>query len=170
MTNLSEEEVINRIGQTISHSNRQFKITFFGINMNKAKKPTSSYIGKIAEKSFKISRNISYGNSFLPVIKGTVSSFLNKTEIRISMKMHLAVTIFMIFWLSLTGIVASFILITILQSLISFNFHGLGFPMLIPVMMFLFGYLMMLFGFKYEARKSKKELNILFEAASDKPF
>lgn len=169
-TNLSEEEVLLRLRKIIGNPDRRFQFSFMGIDLKKHSNASFDYEGTISDNTFKISRVIRYRNSFLPVIKGTVSSFVNKTEIHISMKMHLVVTIFMIFWLSLTGIIASFILIILLQSLISFNFRGLGFPMLIPVMMFLFGYLMMLFGFKYEARKAKKDLNILWEAESDKLF
>ncbi len=42
--------------------------------------------------------------------------------------------------------------------------------MFILIGMFLFGYCLMLFAFKAESKKSKKELNILWEAESDKLF
>ncbi len=167
-TNLSEEEVLMRLRKITGNQDRKFQFSLMGINLGKDSNAFFDYEGTISNKTFKISRVIRYRNSFLPVIKGDVSSFLNKTEIHISMKMNLVVRIFMIIWLSLAGIPALLILLATFIALTKLNFQAIHAPLFIPVAMFLFGYCLMFFAFKSEARKSKKELNILFEAEPDK--
>lgn len=170
LTNLSEEEVLMRLRKIIGNQERKFHISFMGIDLRQHSDSSFDYEGSISDKTFKISRVIRYRNSFLPVIKGTVSSFVNKTEIHISMKMSLFVRIGMIIWLSLVGIPAILVLFATLIALINQNLQAINPMMFILIGMFLFGYCLMLFAFKAEARKSKKELNILWEAESDKLF
>ncbi len=170
LTNLSEEEALMRLRKIIGNPDRRFQFSFMGIDLRQHSTSSFDYEGTMPGNTFKISRVIRYRNSFLPVIQGTVSTFVNKTEIRISMKMPLFVRIFMIIWLSLTGIPAILILLATFIALMRLNFHAIHPMMFIPVGMFLFGYCLMLFAFKAEARKSKKELNILWEAQSDKLF
>lgn len=170
LTNLSEEEVLMRLRKIIGNPDRRFQISFMGIDLKKHSNASFDYEGTISDNTFKISRAIRYRNSFLPVIKGTVSSFVNKTEIHISMKMPLIVRIFMIIWLSLTGIPALLILLTTFIALMRLNFQAINPFLFMPLGMFAFGYCLMFFAFKYEARKSKKDLNILWEAESDKLF
>lgn len=170
LTNLSEEEVLLRLRKIIGNPDRRFQFSFMGIDLKKHSNASFDYEGTISDNAFKISRVIRYRNSFLPVIKGTVSSFVNKTEIHISMKMHLVVRIFMIIWLSLTGIPSLIILLATCIALTKFNFQAIN-PILFLVLgMFLFGYCLMLLAFKAEAKKAKKDLNILWEAESDKLF
>ena len=58
---------------------------------------TKRFKGKIEENSFRISRYIDYKNSFLPVIKGDISSNKNNdTEIQLKMSTHIFVKIFSI--------------------------------------------------------------------------
>lgn len=124
----------------------------------------SEYHGTVSENSFKISRSIRYQNSFLPVIKGTINTYLGKTEITISMTLNPFVKIFMIVWLSLAGIPSAIILLALGRMLIHFYFKGFSPFLLIPIGMFIFGYLLMFLAFKSEARVSKKRINQLFEA------
>lgn len=170
LTNLSEEEALMRLRKIIGNPDRRFQFSFMGIDLRQHSNSSFDYEGTMSDNTFKISRVIRYRNSFLPVIKGTVSSFVNKTEIHISMKMHLVVRIFMIIWLSLVGIPALLVLLATLIALMNLNFQAINPMMFILIGMFLFGYCLMLFAFKAEARKSKKELNILWEAQSDKLF
>ncbi|MDF3028409.1 MAG: hypothetical protein K0S23_2716 [Fluviicola sp.] len=124
----------------------------------------SEYNGIVSGNTFKLSRSIKYQNSFLPEIKGTIASYLGKTEIDISMSLNLYVKIFVIVWLSLTGIPSAIILLALVRMLIHFYFKGFSPFLLIPIGMFIFGYLLMLVAFKSESRISKKRLNVLFEA------
>jgi hypothetical protein len=64
------------------------------------------FIGSVQDDSFKMKRNIRYRNSFLPMIRGTISSYGVGTRVSMTMFLHPAVAIFMIFWLSMVGSVA----------------------------------------------------------------
>lgn len=162
LTSLSPEEVAQRLSQVtdLSRKRMQLQIPRFP----QFKKTISTYTGSLSKTDFKISRNISYQNSFLPVIAGTIGSFSGKTEIRISMKLHIFVKVFMIIWLSLTGLAALGVIIVALNLLVRGRIHVMNPMTLIPIGMFLFGYMLMLLPFKIESRKSKKDLNALFEA------
>lgn len=161
LTSLSQEEAMQRLYQVtdLSRKRMQLQIPRFP----QFKKTISTYTGTLSKTDFKISRNISYQNSFLPVIEGTIGSFSGKTEIRISMKLHILVKVFMIIWLSLTGLAALGVLIVALNLLVKGRIHVMHPMTLIPIGMFLFGYMLMLFTFKIEAGKSKRDLNALFE-------
>ncbi len=78
LTNLSEEEVLMRLRKIIGNQERKFHNSFMGIDLRQHSDSSFDYEGSISDKTFKISRVIRYRNSFLPVIKGTVSSFVNK--------------------------------------------------------------------------------------------
>ena len=56
--------------------------------------------GEILEESFKIQRNITYKNSFLPVIIGKIKETENGSEIYIKMRLNHLVKGFMTFWFS----------------------------------------------------------------------
>lgn len=56
------------------------------------------YQGEISETGFKISRIISYQNSFLPVIYGSLSETEEGTEIKIELMPHWFVIIFFLVW------------------------------------------------------------------------
>lgn len=135
-TNLSEEEVLLRLRKIIGNPDRRFQFSFMGIDLKKHSNASFDYEGTISDNTFKISRVIRYRNSFLPVIKGTVSFFVNKTEIHISMKMSLFVRIFMIIWLSLVGIPSFFILLGTGIALSKGNFQAINPGMFILIGMF----------------------------------
>lgn len=59
----------------------------------------SDFIGKIENDSFKIHRNISYRNSFLPNICGSLEPHPLGTKVSIRMRLHLLVIAFLIFWI-----------------------------------------------------------------------
>ena len=54
------------------------------------------YEGEIYENGFKVSRIISYRNSFLPVLHGSFKENKKGTDIIIKMKLHKLVSVFMI--------------------------------------------------------------------------
>lgn len=59
----------------------------------------NSFVGKIEGNSFKICRDISYRNSFLPVMCGTLEPHPSGTKISVRMRLHLLVMAFLIFWI-----------------------------------------------------------------------
>lgn len=141
-TRLQEDEVYQRIQNLISYE----------------------YLGTLSGNTFKISRNIRYRNSFLPEIKGSVEKLKGKTVVNISMNLKLFVKIFMIIWLSLVGLPSAIILIVLFRRLLFWNFENLSAFLLIPIGMFIFGYLLMLLAFRLEAISSVKTINELLEA------
>ncbi|WP_343635618.1 hypothetical protein [Fluviicola sp.] len=124
----------------------------------------SEYNGKLVGNTFKINRNINYQNSFLPEIKGTITTCLGKTEVDLSMTLTLFVRIFMIVYFSLLAIPSAVILLVLFRRLLHFYFEGLSPFLVIPIGMFLVAYLLMILAFKGEARGSKKRLNTLLKA------
>lgn len=165
-TKLSEEEIIQNLKEITHNSGRKSTTSWFGLGTAFIQKSGSRYEGTIESGSFKINRVISYRNSFLPVIKGAVSSFMDHREIRISMRLNLFVKLFMSTWLLITCSVSAFILYQV------FNQTGpgkTGDVRLVPFIMAGAGYLGMMLGFKLESIRSRKELNQLFEAETGTP-
>lgn len=115
------------------------------------------YRGKITDSRFEIYRIIGYSNSFRPVIKGEVSSYLG-SEINIVMRMNMAVIIFCCVWLGGVLLASA---ITLMAQLNSGKFTAV---ILIPFIMLPIAYILFTAGFKYESIKSKKFLEALFEA------
>lgn len=152
-TKLSPDEAINRLVNVIE---LQPYLRWFATDH----KP---YEGKVEGHQFQISRVINYRNSFLPMIHGEVLPEMRGSSIRITMRSHGLVIVFMIFWLGAVG----FFFLAMLSTFISAAMQGtIGNPsvLLAPAGMFAFGYLLMLGGFKFESIKSKKFFCDLFEA------
>jgi len=156
-TRLSCDEVLKRIAENIEEK-QGFNFSIFSRSYNKP------YTGEIIGHSFKISRNILYRNSFLPVIKGQVSSYPRHTQINIKMRPVIFVLVFMTFWLGIVGVVC---ISTLLAGLLQFREvlqNGFSPMFLIPFGMFAFGWLLSYFGFKRESNKSKEFLARLLES------
>jgi hypothetical protein len=124
------------------------------------KKSEKPYQGQIGEHSFKISRIISYRNSFLPQIEGRIQPHGRGSQIEIEMKLHSIVIIFMCVWLSLVGQFALMFLVVLFQE----DFEP---AFLIPVGMFLFGLALPRIGFSIEANGSKNFLLELFQGIEE---
>jgi len=133
-SSLSQDEAYNRLTDIINT-----EYTYTG--------------GWINNTTFKISRNISCRNSFLPEIKGEFCKDTEETLIRVRMRLHLVVQIISGFWL----IFVFFFCIIVLTS----EFQK---ETLIPFAMLLFGIVMIIGSFKSESRKSIKDLSRIFEA------
>jgi hypothetical protein len=155
-TKLTVAEVQSRLSNSIEPK-KNFRFSF----NNKRTKP---YEGEVIGTSFKINRIINYRNSFLPVIIGEISSRLDKTEISVRMRPVIAVLIFMSFWLGVVGLVCLGILIAAIAQFIQLLQHGFSPMILIPFIMFAFGYTLITFGYRIEAQKSKDFLKTLLEA------
>lgn len=162
-TALSEEEVLERL-QIITRTTDTIRFSFRKAVILRS---NYEYNGEIHGKSFEIWRNIRYRNSFLPVIRGTVSSGSGGTEIRLSMRMNLFVMVFMGIWLSIAGLATLGSLSVVTIALLKFKPASLNAFLLIPLGIFLFGYLLMLLAFKAEAKISRKDLNRIFEVPTN---
>lgn len=149
VTPLSKEEVYRRLALNIEP--RKSYRFWSGPS-------AKEFEGEFSPDRFSIQRVIGYRNSFLPQITGTIISVQQKTHVHIKMQPDILVTIFMICWLFATGMLSGAIL---LQQLRHFAADKFTF---IPVAMFLFGCLLINFGFKPESSISKKFLNKLLLA------
>ena len=156
LTKLSATEVQHRI-ESITEPQKVFSFLYF-------RNSTKPYEGKFTDHSFEISRIINYRNSFLPVIKGQVSTHLGKTQVAIKMRPNVFVLIFMSLWLGSTGLVCLAIIIGAtlpFRHQIEQVFSEGG---LFPFSLFVFGYALIIIGYKVESRKSKVFLKQLLKA------
>ena len=159
-TRLTVFEVQERLAKNIEP-----KKVFVFSSFSTRSKP---YEGEIVGASFKINRIIGYRNSFLPVIRGEISTGMEKTEISIIMRPTLGTIVFMSFWLGIIGIVC-LVIITVAVRHAGEAFHQRFSPGgLIPFFLFAFGYGLMTIGYRVEARKSKNFLRTLWEAEENK--
>jgi hypothetical protein len=156
-THLSQQEVLKRIDDNI-----QVRPNFrFSFSPPRYSKPYSGYI---RANFFEMTRNISYRNSFLPLITGTVSTESGQTQVTIIMKPVLFVTIFMCIWLGFAGLVSLIVTLGALTELNRSVHTAFDPAMLIPYGMFAFGYLLFFFAFKFESGPSARFLEDLLEA------
>ena len=121
------------------------------------------YAGTIENNEFKISRNIGYKNSFKPIIIGKLmDTGYQRTYIHLIMRPNLIVAVFLLFWFG--G--AFFILFgTLISSSPKFTVFSIEiYPYVLPLLFIMFGYGILIFGFKIESNRSKKDLIKLFDA------
>ncbi|PQA90135.1 hypothetical protein B0A69_20890 [Chryseobacterium shigense] len=143
-TKLSEQEIITRLSGFVEPKKFSF-----------GKTSTKEYEGSINDKRFEINRVINYRNSFLPQLTGIIQKDNYGTQIEVTMKLHVFVFVFLIFW---CGFVMFFLIsLGVVQQKISVFF-------LVPVGMLLFVYALTMLGFKTESKKSKEFLMKSFEA------
>ncbi|WP_145670085.1 hypothetical protein [Chitinophaga polysaccharea] len=121
------------------------------------------FTGTVSGNQFELARIIQYRNSFLPVIKGEMNTYLGKTEVSVRQAPALAVLIFMGLWMGIVTLVCIGMLsygITHLHLLKP----GLAImPSLVPFFMWIGGAAMVSIGFKSESGKAKKLLLELLE-------
>lgn len=153
-TKLEREEIYKRINEVIEPK-KNFRMSGFLGSRNH--KP---YEGSVNDNSFSITRIIGYSNSFLPRINGTIEKDFNGNKVNVRMRLHVFVFIFILIWFGIVGIACIAVLA------LGFKFGSQNFePMSsIPFSMMIFGYALVIGGFKYESIKSKKFLAQLFEA------
>ncbi|MEO6254656.1 MAG: hypothetical protein ABIO79_15195 [Ferruginibacter sp.] len=152
-TKLSVDQVRARI-QDITGP--KLDLGFFTSPKNNSLKP---YEGSISGNSFNISRVINYGNSFLPVITGAISSYAGRTDVKIDMRLAAFVRIFVLIFLGLIGfsiIIHIFLFARNLPAKSSFS-------LLISFIAFIFCVLLTYFAFKKESTISKQFLAKLLE-------
>jgi hypothetical protein len=119
----------------------------------------SPFLGEVGPDRFKIVRNITYRNSWMPVMVGRITQEGSNTVIRVRLRLVTFVLIFTCFWITM----ATFGTLAI--TLRSFSIGDpsryiglliLGFPA--------FGYALCMGGFLYERKRSLKELKELLQA------
>jgi hypothetical protein len=149
-SNLKEDEVKKKlVNVTEPIKGCRFQLVRFN--------STSKYAGEINGSSFQINRIISYRNSFLPQIIGKIEPQISGCTIRVIMRLHLFVLVFLLVWLGIVGLVA----VSMIIAAILFDSNNQLF--FFPLGMFIFGCLLSILAFKLESSKSKKDLKTLFE-------
>lgn len=150
---LRPDDVIYRLGENLEPE-RTFRMK--GIFFTGSDKPYEGWVSD--EGRFSIRRVIAYKNSFLPVIEGEIVRESFGSRIKVKMRLHRFVLVFMIVWMTIVGIAAFAMTVAFL------NDPSIDRMSIIPIGMFGFGYLLTILAFKYESNRSKKELAKLFEA------
>lgn len=114
--------------------------------------------GFYEDNIFEIQRIIRGRNSFIPKIKGKLSSHENGSKLMATFKMNQFVIIFMIIWLGFVG-VGFFVALGLV---ISENLN----PFIIvgPFVMMIFGFGLMNYGFNSEKKKAVKALEKILKA------
>jgi hypothetical protein len=115
--------------------------------------PNPPFFGKIEGQSFRLRRDIRNRKSFLPQIRGNVQQAFPGSRIDVTMSLHPATLLFMLFWLGGVGIAAVVAFVGFMSS------DTAGDPVwLIPLGMFILGIVMTLAGFIPEARMARRLL------------
>lgn len=143
-TDLSSTEVQERL-QGVIEPKRMWR------GLSRDHKP---YEGELNGLHFDVRRIIHYRNSFLPMIKGEIRPAAQGSEVTIKMQPHIVVLIFMGLWLTFTG--GAFLMVLIAGTTGAMGNDVDWFAPLIPGGMLLFGYLLVMGGFIFEARKSEE--------------
>ncbi len=115
------------------------------------------YIGKISNNGFGITRVISYRNSFLPYIQGTILEDSEGTTVKVTMRPHGFVLGFMAVWLG--GVSLGCVVTAYAMFRSSFDCK-----LLIPFGMLLLGILLFVGAFKRESNISKTDLKKILNA------
>jgi hypothetical protein len=139
-TSLSKEEVAANLADNIEPA----KTIRFWIKPDR-----KTFEGHLINDEFKITRIISYRNSFLPVINGELQTIDNSTHITMKMRLHVAVIIFMTVWFS--GI-----MLLLVIGLANTNNHNA--VLVVPFGMLLFGYALMMGCYLFESSRAKQIL------------
>ena len=147
---LREEEIIRRLTHSIGPEK--------GFSFGMSGSSTKPYEGKINGQTFDIKRTINYRNSFLPRINGFIQRDFDGISIKVNMRLHILIIVFLSIWCGLVGFVCLGLLA---QFFIHLKFNPAA---LIPFGMLLFAYVLTMVAFKFESSKSKKDLQTLFEA------
>jgi len=126
------------------------------------------YQGNINGNRFEISRIIHRRNSFLPVIKGEIKPDLGGSSVEITMHPHFFVIAFMVFWFGSVFLILFGSVGALIAALFQPNGDGMVSVgvLLAPLGFIAFGYLLVNGSFQFEAVKSKRFFQELFEAVN----
>lgn len=109
------------------------------------------YQGQVTPDGFEFTRIIHHRNSFLPVIKGQLQPAVRGTLVQLTLSLHPAVLVFWSLWMTTIGLGA-------LLGVASWLTTPGEPARLIPLGMFIFGYLLCTLCFNWEARKERQFL------------
>jgi hypothetical protein len=115
------------------------------------------YIGFVFDGKFEIHRNITYRNSFLPIIRGKISPTAVGSEIQINMKLEAFVKVFIGLWLGFTFLFCVAVIMVMFKASFSPFF-------IIPFIMAIFGLTLSHGAFNYERKQIVDDLKNIFEA------
>ena len=90
-SSLTEVELLNRLSEMVDLEKSVFSLKYAN--------PSKKYVGKVEGKTFKIYRKIKGRNSFIPIIQGTIIDNIAARNIKINMRLHFAVILFLL-WVS----------------------------------------------------------------------
>lgn len=142
-TSLSKDEVLRKLKEvTWPDQKVPRRVPFRGYS--------ELFYGQIGSFNFNICP--AYNNSFVPVIYGEVYGKDDGAIVNIQLRMIEFVCVFWIIWLSF----AALFFITMLLFLVSGQSFSFG--MLVPLILFAFGYCLGFFGFRYEALSTRNKL------------
>lgn len=159
-THLSREKVIQKLRDVTDTSRKIVWFPTFASRQHKL------YLGKVNEESFSFYRWIHHRDSFLPVIDGNFISENSGSTIRIRMHLHWLVIILMTLWLGFFGT-------TLVNQILYVSKYFLNSDVLptnwtaalcVPSLFFLFGYGMMIIGFKIDAKRERQSIQEITEA------
>ena len=120
-----------------------------------------SFIGEVKDSEFTLRRDISYRNSFLPVIRGSIGGSSRGSVIRATLTLPPVTLVFMLFWFGGLSVAA---IPLIIFTLAAGNPAGL-----IPIGMLAFGAVLVYFGFFPEARKAERIFRELLQVQGSSP-
>ncbi|NLR82364.1 hypothetical protein [Chitinophaga eiseniae] len=156
VTKLSIPEISNRIMNSTAPRTRLFSFP---------EPPAAGKLfrGSISGNQFELLRIIQYRNSFLPVIKGEMNTYLGKTEVSVRQAPVLAVLIFMGLWMGIVTLACIGMLSYGVTHLHLLKPGPTIIPFLVPFFMWIGGAAMVSIGFRLESGKAKKLLLELLE-------
>ena len=117
--------------------------------------------GEVTQTGFEIRPIIRYRNSFIPMIIGTVTSSEEGSSIQLEMKLHPFVKSFMSMWLAMVGVGVIGSIFEMIQT------QSFSLVIVVPLMMWGFGYVLANKGFAYEAKPAQSTLEGLFSQSSN---
>ncbi len=153
---LSPQEVFHRLDGEV-RPRRTFAERMTELFRQPAVDSSKSYEGDLQPDRFKISRIISYQNSFQPFITGRVTPEGPGSLVSLTLAMHPAVYLFGVIWFSMVLLVLAAGLLAFWDG--SASTGDLG----IPLAMFLFGFVLFNAGFWFETRRSLRFFKELLE-------
>lgn len=121
-------------------------------------RPKQAFLGTVDQGSFSVQRNITYRNSFLPILNGRLERAGTSTLIHVRMSVHPLVLMSMFVWMVGMGVA---FLLTAIGPALKGRFDAMC---LIPLGMFLFGYGGSMWAFLAERKPAIKALEQLLSA------
>ena len=127
-------------------------------SLTSQRKASPPFIGTIEADSFRIRRDIRYRNSFLPLIRGRVTSTPTGAQIHVTMSLHPAVVVFLLVWVGVLRIP--------LEAIVRAPSVQDGWAHFVPVGLLLMGLGLVCGGFFPEALKARRILEHAFAGAT----